>query len=242
MSGPRRGLAPTLWLAALVLTSGLAAQPTPPLLGPRELLLVREDGGRVPLAPLLFRQAFLGLEAVDVTPELRRHLGGPADRGVLVAALATGSPAAGAEARVGDLLLAIDGEPIRSAWELDREVGERAAGDRLELEIWRAGEVHHLEVALAAGERPTFDVGPFVWRLRDGRAPQRLRLLRPGHRDELVVDGARVNELAERLADRLDTPAWQARLGRGELEQRIVELEARLAQLEEELVRLRRDE
>ncbi len=233
------------WLVGGAVAAALAAQPPrPELAAPTvdDLVLERDDGGRAHLAPTLFRRPSLGLEAVDLTPELRRHLHAPSDRGVLVAEVAGGGPAAAADVRVGDILLALGGEPIGSAWELERELRARPAGERLALELSRGGAALVAEVELAAVELPTFDLGPEVWRLREAGAPHWLLLRPPGSRDELVVDTEEIDALAERLADRLGTPAWRGRLERRDLTGRIAELEERLAELEAELERLRRED
>ncbi len=232
-----------LGLAGCLAAAGLAAQspaPAPLLVSPPDdaLLLRREDGGLLRVAPLLQRRAVLGVEAVDVTPELRRHLAAPADRGVLVAEVAADGPAAPA-VRVGDLLLSVGGEPVASVWELDSALRARVAGDRVRLELSRGGVAVAAEVELGASERATFDLGPVVWRLGRGTPPHRLLLHPPGGGAELVVDADRLDELASRLADRLGTSDWHDRLRRRDLAGRIAELEQRLAELEAELARLR---
>lgn len=204
-----------------------------------DLVLERIGSAPVRLSPHLVPQAFLGLETVDLTPELRRHLGAPADRGVLVAHVRAGSPAAAAGLEVGDLLLAAGAESIRSSWDLAQEVRLCAPGATLVLEASRGGEAVRAPVELGEIVRPTFDLGPVVWRLHEERGPRRLVLRRPGGEEELVVDGERVDELASRLADRLAGPQWRELLEGPELAARIAELERRLAELEAELERLR---
>lgn len=57
----------------------------------------------------------LGVLVHGLTPELRAHFGAPADRGLLVARVEPGSPAAKAGISVGDVLLEVGGTPIDRA-------------------------------------------------------------------------------------------------------------------------------
>jgi membrane-associated protease RseP (regulator of RpoE activity) len=60
-------------------------------------------------------RARLGVAAIGITPELRRHLGAPEDRGVLIGRVEPGSPAAAAGLAVGDVLTEVGGEAVDSA-------------------------------------------------------------------------------------------------------------------------------
>ena len=55
---------------------------------------------RAPRAPRL-SGGYLGVELVDLTPELREHFGAPRDVGVMVGRVEPGSPAARAGLEVG---------------------------------------------------------------------------------------------------------------------------------------------
>ena len=95
--------------------------------------------------------AFLGVDLTRITPELRTHFGVPEDRGVLVAGVVDDSPAARAGIRTGDIVTAVDGEPVESTAGLIRALAERKAGDRVSVEVWRDG--HPLEVDATLAER-----------------------------------------------------------------------------------------
>lgn len=70
----------------------------------------------------------------------------------LVTGVAAGSPAAQGEVRVGDLLLAADGQPIAGPLQLLRHVRGRPIGTAVALELLRAGQGCRVEVR--GGERP----------------------------------------------------------------------------------------
>jgi len=61
-----------------------------------------------------------GLVLAEVTPDLRRHYGAPAEAGVLVTGIAPGRPAAGDGIRVGDILVQLDDRPVSRVVDVDR--------------------------------------------------------------------------------------------------------------------------
>ena len=60
-----------------------------------------------------------GLRATDITEELRRHFGAPADRGALVTQVTPDGLAARLGLVVGDVVIEVDGNPIRTARDLE---------------------------------------------------------------------------------------------------------------------------
>jgi PDZ domain-containing protein len=60
-------------------------------------------------------------------------------RGAIVAGVASDAPAAG-KLRVGDVVVAADGRPVRTPDELRREIGRRRPGEVVRLTLRRAGE------------------------------------------------------------------------------------------------------
>lgn len=93
----------------------------------------------------------LGVELVDTTPELREHLGGKPDAGVLVGKVLEGSAAEKGGVKVGDLLISIGGESVETPGEVIRAVG-RNAGKTVEIEVVRDGRAQTLSVALPEEE------------------------------------------------------------------------------------------
>jgi S1-C subfamily serine protease len=112
--------------------------------------------------------AYLGVTTENLTPTLARHLGYDATRGAIVSAVRDGSPAdrAGVHGgdgretfngvrvtRGGDVIVAIDRQPVRSADDVVREISERLPGQTAALTIVRDGEREVVRVRL--GSRPT---------------------------------------------------------------------------------------
>jgi len=89
----------------------------------------------------------LGVQLVETTPELRRHLGGAEDAGVLVSKVIAGMPAEAAGVQVGDLIVSVGGDRVSSSGELVRALGERE-GESFALTVIRDGAPIDLQVSL----------------------------------------------------------------------------------------------
>jgi S1-C subfamily serine protease len=85
------------------------------------------------------RRAWLGVAAgqAPLPPPLASRLGRA--NGLRVAQIVPGSPAAVAALKVGDVVVAVAGEPMRSATSLQRWMVEEAIGRPVEITVWRNG-------------------------------------------------------------------------------------------------------
>ncbi len=79
-----------------------------------------------PWSLLVWGRPKLGVQLVETTPELRRHLGGDEDSGVLVSKVFPGTPAAESGFAVGDLILSVDGRTVATADELVEALQDKA--------------------------------------------------------------------------------------------------------------------
>ena len=82
---------------------------------------------------------WLGLKAQGVTAEIARTLGLDRPSGVLITDLYPDGPAARAGLKQGDLVLAVDGQPVIDESGLNYHVATRRSGDEVALEVRRAG-------------------------------------------------------------------------------------------------------
>ncbi|MBI3802663.1 MAG: trypsin-like peptidase domain-containing protein [Nitrospirae bacterium] len=111
--------------------------------------------------------AWIGIDTQSLIPEFAEALSAPVRRGVIVARVARGGPAAqagirGGTQRVevgnailvvgGDIIVAIDGEPVESAEEFHRFMRTKRPGERIRLTLFRGREKKEVEVKL--GDRP----------------------------------------------------------------------------------------
>ena len=90
----------------------------------------------------------VGLQPVMVPETLRAAAG--QDSGMMVMSLAAGGPAAAAGVLPGDILLDLDGTPVRRMRALAAAMGPEAIGKSVALRLLRAGAVQTLAVTIAA--------------------------------------------------------------------------------------------
>jgi serine protease Do len=91
----------------------------------------------------------LGVQIQALTPELAKSFKLPDTKGVLVASVEPGSPAAKAGLQSGDVILSFDGKPVQSANELPRIVAATKPGTPVTLEISRDGARRQVKATLA---------------------------------------------------------------------------------------------
>ena len=101
------------------------------------------------------RRAWLGVSFQEITPELATHLGGSFDGGALINAVVPQGPADKAGLQAGDVITAIDGQPIREGHDLLRAVLRHGVGERVTLEVRRGDKTK--KIAVVTGERPSED-------------------------------------------------------------------------------------
>lgn len=95
------------------------------------------SGAFSPLTPyVLGRNRVAGAEVIDVRPELARYF--EVDGGVLVVDVPAGTPAAAADLRPGDVIVALGGSTVGSIRDLRQGVAR--AGNAVPVEVIRHGE------------------------------------------------------------------------------------------------------
>lgn len=100
-------------------------------------------------------RGYLGVALRDVDPDLQASLRLSRTDGALVQDVTAGSPGARAGLRPYDLIVTVDGAPVRSNDALIRDIAGRAPGSVARLEYVRDGRAHETAVKLA--ERPARD-------------------------------------------------------------------------------------
>ena len=114
--------------------------------------MVIKDGKILSSEGNLFRRVYLGFSPLDVSPELPAFLGAPKDGGVIVQSVKEGSPAAKAGLHVGDVVMAIDGKPVDSAWTVGDTLDDKHAGDSVRVDIIRNHQRQTLTATLEERE------------------------------------------------------------------------------------------
>jgi S1-C subfamily serine protease len=112
--------------------------------------------------------AYVGIETQDLTPAIAKRFHYPVEQGAVITTVHSGTPGAQAGlrggtsdeqflgtrfTRGGDVIVAIDGQPVRSAEDVVRLVTERLSpGEVAKFTIYRGNERRTVEVKM--GERP----------------------------------------------------------------------------------------
>jgi S1-C subfamily serine protease len=94
------------------------------------------------------RDVWVGMRVQDITPAVAQSLGLPAVRGVVASFLEPGSPAERAGVRPGDLVVAVNGQPIDSVRQARRAIFGSRVGDRITVTVLRDGERRDFNIRL----------------------------------------------------------------------------------------------
>jgi len=131
------------------------------------------------------RRARLGVYIADIDKETMKALKLKNRHGALVPQVEAGSAADKAGIRAGDVIVAIDGEPIKQAHDLPIRVARHTPGDKVRLKIIRDGKPMTITVIVEEMQEETARAS------RDSRSSNRVKL------------GVVLEELTPDLADRL---------------------------------------
>jgi serine protease Do len=103
----------------------------------QELTLLEDEGG-----------SWLGIETQEVTAEKAKELKLSAQRGVVIGKVLEDSPAAKSGLKDGDVITAINGQPVEGTVQFRRMVRETPAGRTLQLTVWRDGRSQSINATL----------------------------------------------------------------------------------------------
>ncbi len=99
------------------------------------------------------RRGRIGIAIQDLTPQLSESLAASTAEGAVVAAVEGGSPADRAGLRRGDVIVAVDGSPVRSATEIRNRIGLTRAGSDVMLSVEREGRRREVDVRVEPQRR-----------------------------------------------------------------------------------------
>src|SRR5437660_1422947 len=85
------------------------------------------------------RRGRIGVQIQDLTPEIAQALGTRRTQGAVIARVEPGSSAERAGLRTNDLVVAVNGAPMRSGTELRNRVGLARIGEEVQLTVDRGG-------------------------------------------------------------------------------------------------------
>jgi Do/DeqQ family serine protease len=110
------------------------------------------------------QHAYLGIEMVGLTPEIKQSLNSDPnsgltiseDRGVLVVRVVPNSPAATSGLRAGDVIQKLNGQAVNDADSIQKAVEDSSIGGNLRLDLRRNGQT--LDLAVRPGVLPSSNV------------------------------------------------------------------------------------
>ena len=97
-------------------------------------------------------RGWIGVEVQDLTSELAESFGVPAGQGALIAGVMRNAPADRAGIRPGDVLLSIDGQPVKDAQAMLDMIAALAPGSQARFGLNRSGRP--VEAMVTIGRRP----------------------------------------------------------------------------------------
>ena len=96
---------------------------------------------------------WLGISVQDVTEDLKTHFNLPSREGVIVARVMENSPGQRGGLKDGDVILSLDGQPVKNVRELLKKVAGIPVGRKVPVVVVRDGKQSQLSVEI--GERPS---------------------------------------------------------------------------------------
>ena len=130
------------------------------------------------------------IESLGDDPSIRDLFKG-IDKGVVVRTIEADAPAYKSDLRPFDVILQVDGAPVATDTQLQREILKKKVGQNVELTVWRKGQT--MKISVATGELPN-DLS----RAANDRTPPP-----PARSEETNKFGLQVQEISKEVATRL---------------------------------------
>lgn len=96
------------------------------------------------------QRGFLGVYAQDLSPDLAEAFGLPKQSGAVINKVLENSPAEKAGLKTGDIVIKIDGKPVRNSSDVKNQIGLRRVGEKIVFDILRNGDKHKIEVEIVS--------------------------------------------------------------------------------------------
>ncbi len=141
--------------------------------------------------------AKLGVTIQDVNQSLAESFGMKQADGALVANVAKGSPAAAAGLKAGDVITAVNGQPVVRSGELSSLIGLSMPGEKVKLSVWRDHASREVEAKLGGAEADESVVASADGSIAPGQLGLSLRALT---RDERRQSGIEQGLVVENVA------------------------------------------
>lgn len=93
-------------------------------------------------------RGWLGVQIQPVSKDIAESLGLAEASGALVVSPQSGSPGDKAGIKQGDIITAVNGDPVKDARDLSRRIGGMAPNAKVEISLWRGGKSQSVTVTL----------------------------------------------------------------------------------------------
>ncbi|MBB1485504.1 Do family serine endopeptidase [Oceanospirillum sediminis] len=97
-------------------------------------------------------RGWLGVEVQDLTPQLARSFGYNSNQGIVIAGLLRNGPAHRAGMQPGDIVIAVEGQPVISSQGTMNQIAQKRPGESISLTVFRQGKRYQLTAEV--GRRP----------------------------------------------------------------------------------------
>jgi serine protease Do len=134
---------------------------------------------------------YLGILPQDVTPALAKAFNAGQTNGALVGEVTPNSPASHSDLKQGDIIVAVNGQPVEDANQLRSKIGVMDPHTTVNLKVMRNGRM--MEVAVTLGEFPSKE--------------ERASVRGGGGSSDQSLDGVTVENLSAETAQELKLPA-----------------------------------
>ena len=152
------------------------------------------------------RRGLFGASVQDLTPDLSAALDIKLLRGAVIADVEPDSAAERAGLRPGDIVTAVDGQPVRSGADLRNRVGLLRAGTQVELDVLRGDKHHRLKGRIEDPYANFVQGETLAPELEGALVGEAMKTTRLGHAPVVMIGPLRP-----------DSPAWDAGLREGDL-------------------------
>ncbi len=152
------------------------------------------------------RRGVLGVTVQDLSDELAEALDVQARKGVVITNVLADSAAAEAGLKAGDVVRAVDGQPVNRASDLRNKVGLSPVGEKITLSILRDGKPRQVTAVISESSQQV-SAGDAISNYLKGAELRDLRQGELSHVDQgVLVEGVERN-----------SPAWRAGLRGGDV-------------------------
>ena len=182
------------------------------------------------------KRGYVGVSMISLTDDLRSYFGVADGLGVLVSEVAPDGPAARAGIKGGDVIVAVDGQPIDGPNALGDYIRNKKGGDQIKIDVRRKGTAQQFFVTLDERDMRRFAV----------RVPEIENWVRKNDdgTTEVIELGEGHKEALDRMRIFFESPEFESRVERlrgdcSEYQERLQEIEKRMKDLEKRLEKIK---